>query len=133
MSKISVWTIATIKGKNVKKMTIKVLIISSLVVSPLCYAEVVSCTGKVNQLSNQVPNGFYMSVADSGNMQICNPEQDTFSVTPQNCKHIASLAALAYATGKDLTVTVENAPGANCSDITDDYDADISYVGIQQQ
>lgn len=133
MSKISVRTIYTVKEKNVKKITMKTLIISSLLASPLCYADVISCTGKVNQLSNQVPNGFYMSVADSGNMQICNPEQDTFSVTPQNCKHIASLAALAYATGKELTVTIENAPGANCSDITDDYDADISYVGIQQQ
>lgn len=116
-----------------KKLITNIIFISCSISYQLCFADVATCTGKVNKLANEVPNGFYMSLADSGYMKICNPEQDSFLVTPQNCKHIASLAALAYATGKDLTVIVQNAPGANCSDIPDNHDADVSYVAIEPQ
>jgi len=121
------------EGRTVKKMMMSVTFITSLLMATLSFAEVVTCTGKVNQLSNDVPDGFFMSVADSGVIKICNPEQDSHSVTPQNCKHIASLAALAYATGKNLTVTVDNAPTTQCAGLPDDHDSDISYVGILPQ
>lgn len=95
------------------------------------FAAPVTCKGKVSQLTNEVPNGFYMKVADSGKMKVCNPEEITFSVTPQNCKHIASLASLAYLSGKDLTVIVEDTTGKTlCSEILDGYEADITYVGL---
>jgi hypothetical protein len=118
--------------KSIYKQVVFLVFLTS---GQVCFSDVVTCVGKVNKLSNQVPNGFFMSVSDSGNMKICDPEITTYQVTPQNCKLIASLTSLAYATGKDLTVVVENALGANCDslDIPDDHEADISFIGIEPQ
>lgn len=112
---------------------LKLVLFSSVLFSQVCIADTATCIGPVVQLTNQVPDGFFLKLADSGLMKMCNPEVDTFLVTPQNCKHIASLASLAYATGKNLTVTIANSPGPNCADIPDGLGADVSYVGIDPQ
>ncbi|MEC4729053.1 hypothetical protein HWQ46_26425 [Shewanella sp. D64] len=106
-----------------------IVLIFSLLTSNVMAATAI-CTGKVDRLAYHQPDGLYLRVADSGIMKVCNPQVKFYRTSPESCKLIATLATTARATDKSVQIYIDNAPGTNCSSITNWFSADIRFVEL---
>lgn len=101
-----------------------------LTLPPAVFSATAVCTGPIHAVSNHVPGGVYVRVADSDIMRICVPGAMSFRTNAENCKHYLAIAMLAVATGKAVTIYVDNAPTTACASITAWHDADVRYFHI---
>ncbi|WP_020411171.1 hypothetical protein [Microbulbifer variabilis] len=90
----------------------------------------VICTGPVERLAYHQPDGLYLAIGSTGLFKACSSEAQFKRTGPESCKLLASLATTARATGKDIRVYIDNAPTANCADITDWHAADIRFFEL---
>jgi hypothetical protein len=94
-------------------------------------AETAICSGLVKTMSNHVPGGVYVRVADFGLFRMRAPGQTTFRTTAENCKHYTTIISLAIALNKPVTVFIDNAPASTSISIANWHDADVRYVELQ--
>jgi hypothetical protein len=108
------------------------------VVSALCatgaQAETAVCVGPVTTLANHANgnNGLHVVIGNGPIIRVCSFNSTQFTVTPDDCKHMASLAATAFATGAIVTFYVDNAPSNQCSSIANWHSANTRYFALNQ-
>lgn len=98
-------------------------------------ADTAVCSGKLTKLANHANggNGLYVVVGDSTIIRVCSFTASQFTVTPDDCKHMASVAALAYATGDTVTFYIDNAPSTVCSAVPGWFVANTRYFAVSKQ
>lgn len=94
------------------------------------FAATAQCVGLVKEVGNHVPGGLYVSVADSGHTKICDLNVVFFRTTPADCKQHLATAQLALATGKTVSLWVDNAPTTACASITTWGSSDLRYFSV---
>jgi hypothetical protein len=95
------------------------------------HAATAVCSGPVLEVGNHAPGGLYVRLADAGGiMKICDFNVTWFRTTPADCKQHLATAQLALATGKTVSVYVDNAPTTACSSIVNWNGYDVRYFGI---
>src|SRR5689334_9808747 len=62
------------------------------------------CQGKITSLASHAPGGLYVTIEGTSfsGLKVCDFDSTQFSISAANCKHIASLATLAFAMGKQV-------------------------------
>ncbi|WHI52980.1 hypothetical protein P3339_09525 [Microbulbifer sp. MLAF003] len=63
-------------------------------------------------------------------MKVCDPVAQYYRTGAESCKLIATLATTARATGKNLKITLDNAPSSSCSSISEWFGADVRFVEL---
>ncbi len=102
-------------------------------ISAFAFSATAICEGKIAALSNHVPGGVHVSLEGKNVIKLCNPEQQLYRTTPENCKQIYSMAAMAFAADYEVLFYVDNAPTTSCSDIQSWHAADLRYFVVQKQ
>ncbi len=104
----------------------------AMIGSSMAFADTAICTGKLTHIANHANgiNGLYIVVGNSNVIRACSFTATQFSVTPEDCKHMASIAALAFATQDDVTFYVDNAPSTNCSAVPAWFVANTRYLAV---
>ena len=74
----------------------------------------------------------YVTVAGSNRIRVCSFTAAQYTVTPEDCKHMASLAALAFATDASVTFYVDNAPSSSCTEIPAWHIANTRYFSLSK-
>lgn len=97
-------------------------------------ADTAVCTGKLTTLANHVNgnNGLHVVVGNSNIIRVCSFTATQFTVTPEDCRHMASIAALAYATGDTVTFYIDNAPSTACSSVPAWHAANTRYFAMNK-
>jgi hypothetical protein len=97
-------------------------------------ADTAVCTGKITTLGNHVNgnNGLHVVVGNSNIIRVCSFTTTQFTVTPEDCRHIASIAALAYATGDSVTFYIDNAPSNLCSSVPGWHTANTRFFALSK-
>ncbi|MEO8018731.1 MAG: hypothetical protein ABI769_13025 [Pseudomonadota bacterium] len=97
-------------------------------------ADTAVCNGKLTTVGNHANgiNGLYVVVGDSNIIRVCNFAATQFTVTVDDCKHMASLAALAFATEASVTFYIDNAPSTVCSAIPGWFVANTRYFSVNK-
>jgi hypothetical protein len=82
-------------------------------------ADTAVCTGKLTTLGNHANGytGLWIVAGNNNIIRICSFNETQFSVTVEDCKHMASLAAEAFAMDANVTFYVDNAPSTVCTAI----------------
>ena len=103
----------TVSGRNVETSTRSVrlsasrslrsgllALVAMLTCATQASADTAVCTGPLTTVANHANgvNGLYVIVGGSNIIRVCSFTAAQFTVTPEDCKHMASLAALAFAT-----------------------------------
>ena len=102
--------------------------------APPASADTAVCSGKVITLANHANgiNGLYVVVGSSNIIRVCSFTTSQFTVTPEDCRHLASIAALAYATGDGVTFYIDNAPATGCSSVPAWFVANTRYFAVSK-
>jgi hypothetical protein len=97
-------------------------------------ADTAVCTGTLTTLANHANggNGLYVVVGSSNVIKVCSFTATQYTVTPEDCKHMASLAALAFATDAAVVFYVDNAPTSACSSVPAWFGANTRYFALQK-
>ena len=97
-------------------------------------ADTAVCVGMLTSVGNHANggNGLYVIVAGSNQIRVCSFTTTQFTVTPEDCKHMASLAALAFATDASVTFYVDNAPSTSCTAIPAWHVANTRYFSLSK-
>jgi hypothetical protein len=100
----------------------------------MAHADTAVCTGSLTTVGNHANgiNGLYVIVAGSNQIRVCSFTVTQFSVTPEDCKHMASIAALAFATDASVTFYVDNAPSTSCTSIPAWHVANTRYFALNR-
>jgi hypothetical protein len=97
-------------------------------------ADTAVCNGTLTTVGNHANgiNGLYVVVAGSNIIKVCSFTTTQFTVTPDDCKHMANLAALAFATEATVTFYVDNAPSTSCTAIPSWHAANTRYFSVNK-
>jgi hypothetical protein len=103
--------------------------------APFANADTAICTGTLTHIANHANgiNGLYVVVGSSNTIRVCSFTAMQFSVTPEDCRHMASIAALAFATQDQVTFYVDNAPSTSCSAIPAWFVSNTRYLAVSKQ
>jgi hypothetical protein len=103
-------------------------------ITQIANADTAVCTGKITTLGNHVNgnNGLHVVVGNSNIIRVCSFTTPQFTVTPDDCKHMASIAALAYATGDSVTFYIDNAPTTACTSVPSWFMANTRYFAVSK-
>ena len=102
--------------------------------APLASADTAICTGPLTLVANHANgiNGLYVAVGSSNSIRVCSFNVTQFTVTAEDCKNMASIAALAFATQDPVTFYVDNAPSTACSSIPALFVANTRYFAVSK-
>lgn len=108
--------------------------VAAVCMAQLANADTAVCTGRITTLGNHVNgnNGLHVVVGNSNIIRVCSFTTTQFTVTPEDCKHMASIAALAYATGDSVTFYIDNAPTTACSSVASWTAANTRYFAVSK-
>lgn len=97
-------------------------------------ADTAVCTGPVSTVAHHANglNGLYVVVGSSNVIRVCSFTATQFTVAPEDCKHMASLAALAFATDTAVVFYIDNAPSTACSSVPAWFTANTRYFALQK-
>jgi hypothetical protein len=110
----------------------------ALVVSLMCAtqanADTAVCTGALTTVGNHANgvNGLYVVVGGSNIIRVCSFTAAQFTVTPEDCKHMASLAEMAFAMNANVTFYIDNAPSTSCTAIPSWHIANTRYFSLNR-
>lgn len=92
------------------------------------------CKGKLTLVAQHAPDGLYVELDSAPGIpiRICSFSEKVFRTTADGCKHIASLASMAYAARDNVTIVVDNAPTTQCNSITPWFGADVRYFALSK-
>lgn len=91
------------------------------------------CSGKVTQIANHSPGGFYVRVGSSNLIRACSFDEQSYRVTPESCKSMMAMAMMARATDKNVTFYIDNAPTTDCASAPNWFGADTRYFSVDIQ
>ena len=96
------------------------------------YAATAQCVGKVTEVGNHVPGGVHVRVAAAGITKICDLNALYFRTTPADCKQHLATAMLALATGKTVSLWIDNAVTTACTatGVPEWSGSDVRYLSI---
>ena len=94
------------------------------------YADTAVCTGKLTTVANHANLGLLVVVENYSIISVCSFNATQFRITPEDCKHMASLAALAFASDTAVVLYVDYAPTTNCADIPNWHISDTRYFAL---
>lgn len=122
------------RNRSSYKTAILFAAVSAISCAATARADTAVCTGKVTTVGNHAigSNGLWVVVAGSNIIRVCSFNQTQFSVTTEDCKHMASIAALAIATDASVTFYVDNAPSTSCAAIPAWHVANTRYFAINK-
>lgn len=106
-----------------------VLLLCALPATSL-HAATAVCVGKVLAIANHTPGGLFLQIEGATLVKVCDFDANQFSVTPNNCRHLASLASMAYAMDKQIQIYIDNAPSTVCSAIPPWHTSDTRYFHL---
>ena len=107
-------------------------IVAGSMIAGVARAETAVCRGVVTTVANHANgnNGLHVVIGNGPIIRVCSFNNAQFTVTPEDCKHMASLAATAFATGAMVTLYVDNAPTTECSGIVNWHTANTRYFAL---
>jgi hypothetical protein len=94
------------------------------------HADTAVCIGKLTKVANHANLGLHVVIESYPIVSICSFNASQFRITPEDCKHMASLAAIAFATDTPVVLYVDNAPTTNCADIPNWHVSDTRYFAV---
>ena len=95
------------------------------------YAATAVCQCRVIEVGNHVPGGVYVRVADAGITKICDLNVAYGRVTPADCRQDLATAQLAFATAKQVSMWLDNAPTTACASVPSwSVGMDLRYFGL---
>jgi hypothetical protein len=82
-------------------------------------ADTAVCIGKISTIGNHGngQNGLSIAIGTNNMIRVCSFTATQFSITAEDCKHLASIAATAFAMDTNVVLYVDNAPSTACSAI----------------
>ena len=91
------------------------------------------CDKKIAEIGNHAPGGLYIRQESGGlpTVKLCSFTEKSFRTSPEDCKQIASNAAMAYAMGKSFKVHVDGVDETSCGDIPNWTTLDVRYTSIK--
>ena len=95
-------------------------------------ADTAVCQGRISSMASHAPGGLYLQIEGFtwNFFKVCDFDASQFDISPANCRHIASLAELAFATGKQVIIYVDNAPTTACSSIPNWHTSNTRYFYV---
>jgi hypothetical protein len=92
------------------------------------------CVGKITGLGNHAngSNGLLVSINNSPSVRVCSFSATQFTVTAEDCRHMASLAATAFAMDVTVVLYVDNAPTTDCAALPNYILSNTRYMGIER-
>jgi hypothetical protein len=101
-------------------------------VSGVARADTAVCSGLITQIANHANggNGLYVVVGNGSIFKVCSFTSTQFTVSPEDCRHMASLAQMAMATEKNVSIWIDNAPTAACASIGNWHVANVRYFNV---
>lgn len=107
-------------------------LVAGAMLAGVARAETAVCRGVVTTVANHANgnNGLHVVIGNGPIIRVCSFNSTQFTVTPEDCKHMASLAATAFATGANVTFYVDNAPTTECSGIVNWHTANTRYFAL---
>jgi hypothetical protein len=93
-------------------------------------ADTAVCIGKLTSVGNHAQNGLIVAVGTGNAIRVCSFNAAQFSITADDCKHMASLAATAFATDTSIVFYVDNAPSTDCAAIPGWHVANTRYFAV---
>ena len=123
-----------VRDRNSRRPAGLLLVLSALCGAAPALADTAVCNGTLTTVGNHANgiNGLYVVVAGSNVIRVCSFTSTQFTVTPDDCKHMASLAALAFATEATVTFYVDNAPSTSCTAIPGWHVANTRYFSVNK-
>lgn len=120
------------KRKNVHQAVREILMTTAvmgftLAASTAAHADSASCQGRITAIANHTPGSLYIALTTMAMVRVCDFDADHNGLSPADCRHIASMAALAVATEKEVAIIVDNAPTTNCASIPSWHSASTRY------
>lgn len=88
------------------------------------------CTGRVLMIGNHTPGGLYVQLQGMNMIKFCDFDASQYSVTPNSCRHFASLAAMAYTMEQRIHLYIDNAPTTACDSMWNWFVADTRYLQL---
>jgi hypothetical protein len=97
-------------------------------------ADTAVCTGSLTLVANHANgiNGLYVAFSGSNRIRVCSFTATQFTVTPEDCKHMASLASLAFATDTTVIFYIDNAPSTECASVPAWHIANTRFFALQK-
>lgn len=95
------------------------------------FADTAVCQGKITTIGNHA-NGLSFAIGTGSMIRVCSFTAAQNGVSVEDCKHMASVAALAFAADSTVTLYVDNAPTTACSSIPGWHIAQTRYLGVEK-
>jgi hypothetical protein len=98
------------------------------------FADTAVCTGKISTLGNHGNglNGLSIAIGTNNMIRVCSFTATQFSVTAEDCRHLASIAAMAFAMDTNVVLYVDNAPSTACSAIPGWHVSNTRYFATEK-
>jgi hypothetical protein len=125
-------TFMNLVTKPVRRNRAALFTIAAALVASQAVADTAVCIGKITNIGNHTMghNGLLVTIGSGNYIKVCSFASQEFSVTPEDCKHMASLAATAFVTDSTVTFYVDNAPTSNCADIPAWHHANTRFFAL---
>ena len=95
------------------------------------FADTAVCQGKITTIGNHA-NGLSFAIGTGGMIRVCSFTAAQNGVSVEDCKHMASVAALAFASDANVVLYVDNAPTTACSSIPGWHVSQTRYLGVER-
>jgi len=95
------------------------------------------CEQKIAEIGNHAPGGLFIRQESSADkpgfpmLKLCSFTGQQNRTTAEDCKHIASVAAMAYAMGKIVRIHIDNTDETSCTALTNWQAVDLRYFSIK--
>lgn len=93
-------------------------------------AETAVCNGQITYNAQHAPGHLSVGVGGGPVIRICSFNEQQYSISPAGCKHMAAIAMMALASGKQAVLYVDNAPSTSCADIPNWHISDTRYFYV---
>jgi hypothetical protein len=94
-------------------------------------ADTAVCQGKITTIGNHA-NGLAFAIGTGNMIRVCSFTAAQFGVSVEDCKHMASIAALAFASDANVVLYVDNAPTTACSSVPGWHISQSRYLGVEK-
>jgi hypothetical protein len=110
------------------------VLLAALAIPQLASAVTAVCVGKVTTIANHAngQNGLVVVINTNPAVRVCSFTAAQFTVTPEDCKHMASIAALAFAMDTNVVLYVDNAASTDCTLLANYFISNTRFFGTER-
>ena len=111
---------------SARKVWLMIVSISILFSSSITFAAV--CDSTIESMGNHKPGGLIVKLWNTPKVKICDFDTNQYEMSASDCKHMASLASMAYAMGKVVRLHTDDT--YSCSTLPSWGAVNVIYFGI---